>query len=81
MATLISNCVTENGKEKWDQLDLFFFHRISMHSTMMGTNSMYQGDGSVIGSQFKNGSLVSGKGSSFHRGEDSRNLENKLGGL
>lgn len=39
-----------------------------MHSTMMGNNSMYQGDGSVIGSQFKNGSLISGKGSSFHRG-------------
>lgn len=47
------------------------FSRVSMHSTMMG--SMYQGEGSTVGSQYrKDGSLISGRASNFQRGNKFR---------
>eukprot|EP00095_Tigriopus_kingsejongensis_P009673 maker-scaffold84_size396325-snap-gene-0.18 protein:Tk09673 transcript:maker-scaffold84_size396325-snap-gene-0.18-mRNA-1 annotation:"eif2 kinase if2k-d (incomplete catalytic triad)" len=51
--------------------------RISMHSTMMG--SMYQGEGSTVGSQYRrDGSLISGRASSFQRGGSTRGSDRSM---
>lgn len=51
--------------------------RVSMHSTMMG--SMYQGEGSTVGSQYrKDGSLISGRASNFQRGGSLRGSDRSM---
>ncbi|TRY80474.1 hypothetical protein TCAL_02973 [Tigriopus californicus] len=51
--------------------------RLSMHSTMMG--SMYQGEGSTVGSQYrKDGSLISGRASTFQRGGSLRGSDRSM---